>query len=64
LPENRRATGEIKDRVPYISPSAGTPENEEKVNLDNDVPIADKLSETELDTALNEMFARTAKGLE
>ena len=58
LLESRRATREIKqNQSPFMLPSADNPENEEKFALDDDVPIADELSQTELDTALNEMIA-------
>jgi len=65
LLESARAIKEIKEiEFPCISPSPDTPGNEEKIDLDDDVPIADKLSETELDTVLNEMIAHAAKGIE
>jgi hypothetical protein len=47
-----------------MSSSAKTSENEEKFDLDDNLPIPDELSETELDTILNEMIVRVAKGLE
>jgi hypothetical protein len=65
LLESRQATGEIKEiEFPYMSPGPDTAENAGKFDLDDDVPIAEELLDTELCTALNEMIARAAKGLE
>jgi len=65
LPDSRRATREIKEiESPCMLPSADAPENEEKFELDDDFPIADRLSKTELDTGLNIMIAGAAKGFE
>jgi hypothetical protein len=48
---------------PYMSPSADTPENQEKMDLGDNVPLSEKPAETGLDTALNEMIPRVEKGL-
>jgi len=48
LLESRQATLEIKEIVfPHISPGANTHENEGNFDLDDDVPFADELSETD-----------------
>jgi hypothetical protein len=56
---NRKSKG--KD-VLHVPSSADTPKNEVKFDLNDDVPVDDELSQTDLDTTRNEVIVQVAKG--